>query len=91
MAASVATSRGTSLVACVTMAIPQGVVAALLFHWDTVWAAAAVAASLLAQIVLMRRLLSDPAGRAPWYNATGTSLYVIGMLIAAFGLRAVAG
>jgi chlorophyll synthase len=46
-----------------------------------------VAALLLVQVLLMTRLLRDPKGRAPWYNATGTSLYVIGMLVTAFALR----
>jgi chlorophyll synthase len=35
----------------------------------------------------MRRLLQNPKERAPWYNATGISLYVIGMLISAFALQ----
>ena len=35
----------------------------------------------------MKRLLADPRERAPWYNATGVSLYVIGMLISAFAVR----
>ena len=38
--------------------------------------------------LLVRRLLADPRGRAPWYNATGTSLYVMWMLVAALALRA---
>jgi chlorophyll synthase len=37
----------------------------------------------------MVRLLRDPAAQAPWYNATGTSLYVLGMLISAFAVRSV--
>jgi chlorophyll synthase len=32
--------------------------------------------------------LRNPHQRAAWYNATGTSLYVLGMLIAAFALQA---
>jgi chlorophyll/bacteriochlorophyll a synthase len=35
----------------------------------------------------MSRLLRSPRERAPWYNATGTSLYVLGMLVGAFALR----
>ena len=31
--------------------------------------------------------LRDPKALAPWYNATGTSLYVIGTLVTAFALR----
>ncbi len=39
----------------------------------------------------MVRLLRDPREFAPWYNATGTSLYVLGMLIAAFAVRTLVG
>jgi chlorophyll synthase len=74
--------------ACGVMAAPQFVVVALLLHWGRPFHAAAIAALLAAQFWLMRRLLDDPHGRAAWYNATGTTLYVAGMLIAAFGLRA---
>ncbi|WP_294266631.1 chlorophyll synthase ChlG [uncultured Sphingomonas sp.] len=74
--------------ACAVMALPQLVAVALLAHWGHPIAAAAVAAMLAGQLVLMRRLLSDPRRHAPWYNATGTSLYVTGMLAAAFGLGA---
>jgi chlorophyll synthase len=44
---------------------------------------------LLVQITLMVRLLASPRARAPWYNATGTSLYVLGMLVSAFAVRPV--
>ena len=74
-------------VACVTMAVPQLVVIALLFSWGAIFPAALVALSVGSQVMLMQRLLSDPAKQAPWYNATGTTLYVLGMLVAAFGLR----
>ncbi len=74
--------------ACTVMALPQIVIVALLAHWGHSIAAAAVAAVLAGQVVLMRHLLSDPRRHAPWYNATGTSLYVTGMLAAAFGLGA---
>jgi chlorophyll synthase len=74
-------------VACVAMAVPQIVVVALLTAWGFPLHAAAVALLLIVQLVLMARLLRDPRGLAPWYNATGTSLYVVGMLVAAFALR----
>jgi chlorophyll synthase len=48
-----------------------------------------VALLLVAQLGLMTRLLRDPRAKAPWYNATGTSLYVIGMLVSAFALRGI--
>jgi len=40
--------------------------------------------------LLMRRLLANPRQRAPWYNGTGVTLYVIGMLISAFALKSLA-
>ncbi|MGG7643466.1 chlorophyll synthase ChlG [Rhodovulum sp. YNF3179] len=75
-------------VACWVMALPQVAVVALLLGWDRPWHAAAVAALLLAQLWAMRVLLSDPKGRAPWYNATGVTFYVTGMMISATALRA---
>jgi chlorophyll synthase len=77
--------------ACAVMAVPQVVVVALLFAWDQPLAAAIVSLLLLAQATLMVRLLGSPRERAPWYNATGTTLYVAGMLVSAFALRAVSG
>lgn len=72
--------------ACVVMAFPQLVVVGLLLTWSSTWAAAVIAALLAGQLLLMRRLLAAPRANAPWYNATGTSLYVLGMLVSAFAL-----
>jgi chlorophyll synthase len=80
--------RRAALLACYTMAVPQLVVAVLLSHWGAKPSAVLVILSIAAQFLLMQRLLSNPAKCAPFYNATGTSLYVLGMLAAAFGLRA---
>jgi chlorophyll/bacteriochlorophyll a synthase len=74
-------------VACFIMAFAQAVVVALLLTWHKYLHAAIVGALLFAQVVLMTRLLRSPRERAPWYNATGTSLYVLGMLAGAFALR----
>ncbi|MGK7861285.1 chlorophyll synthase ChlG [Falsiroseomonas sp. E2-1-a4] len=73
-------------VACLFMAAPQAVVVALLLAWGLPIAAGLIAASLLAQIALMRKLLRDPRGLAPWYNGTGITLYVAGMMAAAVAL-----
>ncbi|MAM62902.1 chlorophyll synthase ChlG [Maritimibacter sp. UBA3975] len=78
-------------VACIVMAVPQVLVVALLAYWDRPWHALAIAALLGAQGWAMRRLLTDPKGRAPWYNATGVMFYVSGMMIAAFALRGMGG
>jgi len=74
-------------VACWVMAIPQVAVIALLFTWDRPLHALAICALLAVQFWAMRVLLSDPEGRTPWYNGTGITLYVSGMMVAAFALR----
>ncbi len=78
---------GAVQVACAAMVLPQLVVIASLAAWDRGYYAIVVGALTLAQIALMPRLLRDPRGQAARYNATGTSLYVLGMLISAFAVR----
>ncbi|HKL06507.1 MAG TPA: chlorophyll synthase ChlG [Roseovarius sp.] len=78
-------------VACWVMALPQLAVIVLLVAWDRPYHALAIATLVAAQLWAMRVLLSDPKGRAPWYNATGVTLYVSGMMIAAFALRTMGG
>jgi chlorophyll synthase len=77
--------------ACAVMALPQMVVVALLLYWDRPLFAGVVALFTIAQLVLMRRLLRSPRELAPWYNATGVSLYVLGMLVSAMALRQMMG
>ncbi len=79
---------GAVRLACVVMAVPQLGVIAMLLGWGFPVHAGIVGALLLAQCALMVRLVSDPRRHAAWYNATGTTLYVFGMLAAAFALRA---
>lgn len=78
-------------VACLVMALPQVVVAGLLLWWGLPTGALIVAVMLAAQLVLMRRLLADPRAHAPWYNATGTTLYVLGMLASAIAVAQLSG
>ena len=73
--------------ACWVMAVPQVAVAGLLLAWGRPLHALAVLALLAVQSVLMARFLGDPKRLAPWYNGTGTTLYVIGMLVTAFAVR----
>jgi chlorophyll/bacteriochlorophyll a synthase len=79
--------RRAAIMACWVMAVPQLVVIAALSVWDRPIHAGAIFALLVAQLWCMRVLLIDPRGRAPWYNATGVTLYVSGMMVAAFALR----
>lgn len=75
-----------AVLACITMSVAQIAVVALLFAWQRPLHATAIAISLAAQAILMRRLMKRPRELAPWYNGTGVSLYVLGMLVAAFAL-----
>ncbi|MGJ4937275.1 chlorophyll synthase ChlG [Bradyrhizobium sp. HKCCYLRH3083] len=72
--------------ACITMALAQVAVLVLLIVWSRPAHAAIVAALIAAQLVLMRRLMTNPRELAPWYNGTGVLLYVLGMLVTAFAL-----
>lgn len=82
--------RRAAQLACAIMALPQVLVAALLLSWDKPLHALAICAALAAQGWAMTVLFKDPKGKAPWYNATGVSLYVLGMMVAAFAVRGLA-
>lgn len=73
--------------ACAVMAAPQVAVIGLLLAWGRPLYAAGVGVLLAGQLALMVPLLKAPREKAAWYNATGTTLYVLGMLVAAFALR----
>ena len=82
--------------ACWVMALPQVVVIGLLVWWGKPVHAAIVAVLLAAQVWLMAKylldrtsLLSRPRRNAALYNGSGTTLYVLGMLAAAFAVRSV--
>ena len=75
--------------ACLVMLAPQLAVVACLALWGQLPFAALIVVAVALQLVAMRRLLSDPERFAPWYNATGVTLYVLGMLATAVALRGV--
>ena len=75
-------------VACIVMALPQVAVIAALLQWNCPVHAAAVAVLLVAQVVMMKRFVASPVERARWYSGFGVPLYVSGMLVSAFALRA---
>ena len=80
-------SDNAAVFACLVMALPQTLVVSLLLVWDRVWHAGLVGLLLAGQLALMAHFLHAPRERAAWYNGTGTTLYVLGMLAAAFALR----
>ena len=78
--------RPAALLASAVMAGAQLIVIMLLWGEALTISAVLIGVSLCVQVGLMSRLIRDPARLAPWYNATGVSLYVLGMLAAALGL-----
>jgi chlorophyll/bacteriochlorophyll a synthase len=72
--------------AILTMNIAQLFVIMTFAVWGDWVVATIIAVLLVLQLPLQRKLLQDPRGRAIFYNASGTSLFVWGMLVAAIGL-----
>lgn len=81
----------SALLACFVMALPQCLVVFFLSSWGHPLTATLLAAILLGQIVFMKIFLRDPRANAPWYNATGVTLYVTGMMLTAYAIRPAAG
>ncbi len=77
--------------ACIVMAVPQAIVILALIALGLWGYALGVWAVLAAQLYLMADLLRSPREKAPWYNATGTTLYVLGMLVTAFAIGSMSG
>jgi chlorophyll/bacteriochlorophyll a synthase len=82
--------RRAALAAGGTMALAQVLVVVVLLDWGRPLHAAAVALLTLAQLWMMKRFVAEPVARAVWFSGLGVTLYVIGMLIAAFALRGLA-
>ncbi len=81
--------RRSAILACQIMFLAQAAVIAFLISWNCYFHAMVVGILLSLQVAAMIRLMKDPRGLAPWYNGTGVSLYVLGMLVCAFALRGV--
>lgn len=92
--ASLPVTLGTTYaarIACLIMIAAQVVVIGFLWAWQLPLYAGLVGASLALQIFFMKKLMTDPAGLAPWYNGTGILLYVLGMLASAIGVGSLMG
>ena len=74
-------------IACWVMTIPQLLVVILMSSWGALQPALFIGCLVLGQFLAMRKLLKDPQKFAPWYNATGVLMFVLGMMVCAFGLR----
>lgn len=75
-------------VACWTMAGAQVAVIVLLWSGGRELYAGGVLLLLAIQVPLMARFLRSPEDRDVWYSAVGVPVYVSGMMVTAFALRA---
>ena len=74
-------------IACWVMTIPQLLVVILMLNWGAFNHALITGFLVIGQFFAMQKLLKDPQKFAPWYNATGVLMFVLGMMVCAFGLR----
>jgi chlorophyll/bacteriochlorophyll a synthase len=77
--------------ACWIMAVPQVVVVLMLVHWRQPVHALAIVGLLIVQLVLMDHFMQQPRERALLYSGFGVPLFVAGMMVSAFALRATGG
>ena len=81
--------RLAALIACITMTIPQFFVVLILYTWiGPSLYGIIISALILGQVWAMQVMMHDPKNKASWYNKTGVTMYVTGMLVCAFALRA---
>ncbi len=78
--------KAAAIIALVIMNLCQVAMIIVLFLAGKGVNAGLVALFLVAQFPLQKKFLADPKGKAIWYNTTGTTLFVYGMLITAIGL-----
>ncbi len=79
--------KNAAILASVVMDIAQLAAIAILLA-KSAFLAAAIALLLLAlQIPMQKILIDNPKEKAVWYNAFGTLLYVLAMMVCAVGIR----
>ena len=74
--------------ACWIMVLPQVAVVLMLVHWRQPVHALSIVGLLVVQLVLMDHFMQDPRKRALFYSGFGVPLFVAGMVVSAFALRA---
>ncbi len=78
--------RKSAHIACWFMALPQVLVVAGLTYYGANWQALVVGLLIAGQLLAMVRLVRQPEALAPWYNGTGVTAYVSGMMVTATAL-----
>ncbi len=83
--------QGAARMACWTMLAPQFVVAMLLVAWGAPVQALVIVGLMGLQALLMDHFLDRPVERALLYSGFGVPLFVSGMMVSAFAVRATVG
>ncbi|MGD2008812.1 MAG: chlorophyll synthase ChlG [Cellvibrionales bacterium] len=78
--------RKSAHIACWFMALPQVLIVAGLTYYGAHWQAVVVGLLIAGQLLAMVRLVRQPEALAPWYNGTGVTAYVSGMMVTATAL-----
>ncbi len=79
-------AKPAAWIAVIIMNLCQLAMITTLFLTGKGLSAALVLAFLVAQLPLQKTFLASPKEKAIWYNMTGTTLFVYGMLVTAIGL-----
>lgn len=79
--------KNAAILASAIMDIAQ-IAALSILVWKGSWATSvSVLLLLLAQLPMQKILIANPREKAVWYNAFGTLLYVLSMMVCAVGIR----
>ena len=76
-------------ITCTIMLIPQFGVGLYLASLGHAIASVLVAFLILMQALFMKKFLRDPEAYAPWYNGTGVTSFVLGMLVSALAFNGI--
>ncbi len=79
--------KNAAILASVIMDLAQLVAISILLAKSSYTAAAAALLLLVFQLPMQKILIDNPKEKAVWYNAFGTLLYVLSMMVCAVGIR----
>ncbi|HWQ26571.1 MAG TPA: chlorophyll synthase ChlG [Chlorobaculum sp.] len=79
--------KNAAILASVVMDAAQVAAIAILLAKGSMLSASIATALLVFQIPMQKVLIAHPAEKAVWYNAFGTLLYVLSMMVCAVGIR----
>jgi chlorophyll synthase len=79
--------RKAAILAAAVMDLAQVAAMGILLYKGSINMLAIAGVLLIAQLPMQRILIASPRDKAVWYNAFGTLLYVLSMMVAAVGIR----